>query len=308
MKITRISFPVKSREHLIPMKYNLEIQDTHNFFALAKGKGGKRTPVLVSNCHLSGADCYRKVVNKINSRYRLGLSATPERKDKLECLIYDIMGPVTSKGVSNEMNCIVEVHNTGYHVKKFTNWTTFIRRLCESEKRNRLICEQAKKDVRNGRYVLIVTERRKHIDKLVEMLLDRGIQAAPFDARITKNVRKKFLDQVRIGEIDVVVAMRKMIKLGIDVPLWDVYYHIIPMGYAANYYQEMSRVRTPYPDDIKKLVGHDKPTPIIRMFLDHGHSAVFACFNIANKIHLEQGFIIKNSFKKEEKVKKTKKW
>lgn len=259
--------------------------------------------VVIDEVHLAGADCYRKVVDRINSKHRLGLSATPKRKDQLECLVYDIIGPVTSKGISNEMSCIVEVHNTGYYVKKFANWSTFIRRLCDSEKRNEVICNQATQDVLNGRYVLIVTERRKHIDKLVKILQDKGIKAASFDARLIKSKRKEFLDRVRVGDIEVVVAMRKMIKLGIDVPLWDIYYHTIPMGYAENYYQEMSRVRTPYPDNIRKIMKRDKPTPIIRMFLDHGHKAVFACFNIANNVHKEQGFIIKNHPKEEIKVK-----
>lgn len=250
--------------------------------------------VIVDECHVSGAECFRKVVNIINSRYRLGLSATPERKDNLQCLVYDIIGPVKSKGVSNEMMCNVHIHNTEYKVPNFSMWQTFIKRLSENNKRNNLICDMVERDIKDGRYILIVSERKNHIDFLVKTLNDRGITAASFDGRMPKSKRQKFLDTVRDGKIDVLVAMRKMMKLGIDLPILDTYYHIVPMAYGKNYYQEMSRVRTPYPDLLKKKLGKNKPIPTIRIFKDYGHGAVYACFNIIDKVHCEQNFNVKS--------------
>lgn len=291
---TKIIRPNKNG--LISYQYNLEIENTHNYFVLAKdlkkGKHNKRTPILVSNCHLSGAECFRKVVNGLNAKYRLGLSATPERKDGMECLVQDILGPVTSTGFSNEMHCKVIVMNTSVSIKPFRQWTTFIKRLSENKKRNTQICENAKQDVDAGRYVLIVTERIKHIDTLASMLREDGIKVATYDGRVLKSKRKDLLNNIRGGQYEVIIAMRKMIKLGIDIPLLDTYYHIIPMAYDKNYYQEMSRVRTPYPKELEIKLGRKKPTPLIRVFLDCGHGAVFACYKIINKVHVAQDFEI----------------
>lgn len=260
--------------------------------------------VIVDECHLSGADCFRTVVNSLNTTYRLGLSATPERKDGLECLVHDILGPVTAAGQSDEMHCKVVVMNTGVEVHPFRQWTTFIKRLSENNKRNEQICNTAKKDVDNGRYVLIVTERVKHIDALAAMLRKDGLRVATYDGRVTKFTRKGLLDDIRAGKHEVVIAMRKMIKLGIDIPLLDTYYHVIPMAYDKNYYQEMSRVRTPYPVELEHRLGKKKPTPLIRVFLDRGHGAVYACYKIVDKVHTEQEFEVQHTeslFVKEKK-------
>ena len=62
------------------------------------------------------------------------------------------------------------------------------------------------------------------------------------------------------------------------------------MAYDKNYYQEMSRIRTPYPKELECKLGKKKQTPLIRVFLDRGHGAVFACFKIIDKVHIEQNF------------------
>jgi superfamily II DNA or RNA helicase len=269
---------------------------TYQSFITDKGKnflGGIQNTfglVIVDEVHTAAANCFRTVTNSINARYRLGLSATPKRKDSMECLVYDIMGPVTSAGESNEMHCKVVIINTGVQVSPFRQWTTFIKRLSENEERNEQICNMAKKDVDDGRYVLIVTERIKHIDLLAQQLTASGLTVATYDGRVPKLGRKKLLDSIRDGKYEVVIAMRKMIKLGIDIPLLDCYYHVIPMAYDKNYYQEMSRIRTPYPKELECKLGKKKQTPLIRVFLDRGHGAVFACFKIIDKVHIEQNF------------------
>jgi len=293
-------------------KYDICLS-TYQSFITEKGKGyveeikDKFGLTVVDEVQLSGADCYRKVVDRIESKYRLGLSATPDRKDKLECVIYDIIGPVTSKGKSDEMNCEVFFHNTGFKVNPFAQWTTYIKRLSENSKRNTIICAAAKRDADKGRSVLIVTERRMHIDILYKQLSDMGLSVAIFDGRVPKTKRQPLLDKARNGEFDVFVAIRKMIRLGIDCPMWDVYFNIMPIAYASNYYQEMSRIRTPYPPSLVKKLGKEKPTPIIRVFCDYGHAAVYACLNVINKVHKEQGFTLVNTMSSAPKVSDSKK-
>jgi len=300
IKVNDVTVPVKSKH--IPHKYNLEIEDTHNYFVLAKGPKGNRirTPILVSNCHLAAAECFRKVVDKLNTKHRLGLSATPQRKDRLDFLTHDIIGPITSEGKAEEMKCIVHTHKTGFKILPFRSWVTFESRLVGNKRRNNLICNQIAKDVEAGRMVLAVTPRKKHIDELYRLLTDKGLKVATFDGRVPKNKREELLNKIRTGKYDVLVAIRKMIKLGIDIPLLDTYYYIMPIAYDANYYQEMSRIRTPYPEDLEKELGHGKPVPIIRVFEDFGHGAIYACLNIAKREHKKYKFIFAGNIKEPE--------
>jgi len=259
--------------------------------------------VVCDEVHLSAADCYRKVVDTLNAKYRLGLTATPKRKDNLECITYDILGNVTAVGKSDEMHCNVIFHSTGYKVKPFRQWNSLVKQLSKSVRRNNIICNIAEKDVNSGRYVLIVTMRIEHIDTLAKNLSDRGLRVLKYDGRIPKGKRKKVLDEAREGQYDVVVAMRKMIKLGVDCSRWDTYNYIMPLAFEENYYQEMSRIRTPYSKKLVKKLGKEKDTPLIRVFCDYGHGSIYACLNIIDKVHKRQKFTFINAAKELEKEK-----
>lgn len=48
---------------------------------------------VIDECHHASSDCFAEVVNKLTAKYRLGLTATPDRKDGLEALMYQTIGP-----------------------------------------------------------------------------------------------------------------------------------------------------------------------------------------------------------------------
>lgn len=248
--------------------------------------------VEIDECSLCASHYYRKVVNKINSYYRLGVTATPIRKDELHVLSDEIIGPVTAIGKANSMVCKVTFVRTGHRVLPFSWWTTFINRLCKSEKRNKLIIKYAIADVKAGHHVLIVSDRVDHIKYLSRVLNSKGIVTGALHG---KSDRDRILAQARKGIIKVTVASRKLAKFGLDVPMWSAYYNVCPMAFEENYYQECSRVRTPY---------EGKPQPIIRYFLDTGHKAVYACKRIADRIHIRENFIITDSYEEQKEIKK----
>jgi superfamily II DNA or RNA helicase len=243
------------------------LQENSNSFGL----------VAIDECSLCASHYYRKVINKINSYYRLGVTATPIRKDELHVLSDEIIGPVTSIGKADSMICKVTYVRTNHRVLPFSWWTTFINNLCKNEKRNKLIVDYALKDVKAGYHVLIVSDRVNHIKYLAKLLNSKGI---PTGALHGQSDRDRILAQARKGTLKVTVASRKLAKFGLDVPMWSAYYNVCPMAFEENYYQECSRVRTPY---------EGKPQPIIRYFLDTGHKVVYACLHYRSKVNLANG-------------------
>src|SRR5690606_12278947 len=59
--------------------------------------------VVVDECHHVPADLMQRVVNQFPARYRLGLTATPERADRLAPAIHAIMGPILYKTTYPEL-------------------------------------------------------------------------------------------------------------------------------------------------------------------------------------------------------------
>jgi superfamily II DNA or RNA helicase len=244
--------------------------------------------VFVDESHLSHATCYARVVDSFNARYRCGNTATPFKLSELHVIIENILGPVVTKGKSRQLNCSVEYIHTDYTVEKFSAWTSMISSMVKNKERNALIVDEAVRDAENGRHILITTERKAHAKTLAKDLSDRGVPAIFVVGDTTE--RDSLWDSARSGEVQVVVSMRKITRLGIDVPLWDTYYNILPTSDPNNYYQELSRIRTHYPG---------KPEPIIKDFIDdpvrEAQGAITGTMTKRNNVYREQGFDIKNA-------------
>jgi superfamily II DNA or RNA helicase len=171
--------------------------------------------------------------------------------------------------------------------------------MVKSKERNELIVDEAVRDAEAGRYVLITTERTKHAKALSDAINARGITAIHVVGATTE--RDKLWDRARKGEVRVVVAMRRITRLGIDVPLWDTFYNVLPTSNPYNFYQEFSRIRTHY---------KGKPEPAIKDFVDdvddskEARGAIIGTMTKRNAVYLEQGFDIKNAAFRPKKTKR----
>lgn len=56
--------------------------------------------VLVDESHLSQAECYSRVVDAFNAKYRCGNTATPYKLNELHVIIENILGPVVTHGTT----------------------------------------------------------------------------------------------------------------------------------------------------------------------------------------------------------------
>jgi len=267
--------------------------------------------IIIDEAHLASAKCYSMVVSEFNSYYRIPITATDKRKNRLHVLVSDIAGPVVVEGWKDQLQVKVTYVNTGHKVNKFGLWTTFISRLASNIARNELIARYVVKDVHNGRSVLVTTDRRKHIFALKEFILELD----PFlqiDV-VTGNTfdREGIKQRAQSGDTQVVVAMNKIVQLGWNIPRWDTFHNTIPMANEPNWYQRVSRIRTPFfrctkckwSDSVPKFVGDSmqcplcfsavesaKKSPLVRDYLDSGHAAVFATQAIRERVAKKYGW------------------
>ncbi len=96
-----------------PYVYDIEVSDNHNFIIGAK-KGYCDGPI-VSNCHHISAEIFVRSLQKIVTRYTLGLSATMNRKDGLTKVFKMFLGDIIHKE-KREQDTIVVVKAIEYKV------------------------------------------------------------------------------------------------------------------------------------------------------------------------------------------------
>ncbi len=267
------------------------ILSTYQTFLSPKGKQrlkqlkNKFAFVIVDECHLVGADGFSKVVTSFNPYYILGLTATPDRKDGRDVLAKYAIGDVVSKVSPEQLKGKAIFTYTGTKIGSWVNWSTMLNRIAINARRNKLIVNYVIRDLKENHKIVLVTERRKQCDLLQELFKNKNIKAEILHGAIKKNLRQELIERIRKGEVDLTIATRKIVRFGLNIPPWSAYYCLSPINNKPNFYQEMSRIRTPY---------EHKKEPLVRLFVDN-FSAAYSCAKTCEKVLLKEGFTIEKS-------------
>ena len=171
----------------------LEIEDKDIIVAMLQSLSMKDYPpatfkpiglVIVDECHHIASEAFSQSIPKITSKYMLGLSATPERKDKLMHVINWFLGPMLYKSdTADKIDDKVKVEYFEFEPpnKEFNEvilndagvmfTTLMINKVVEYEPRNRFLVEILK-DVfqEKERQILVLSDRVEHTKVLFEML------------------------------------------------------------------------------------------------------------------------------------------
>jgi len=235
--------------------------------------------VIVDEVHRFASECSPSIVDNFNAKYRIGMTATPERKDQRDVIIKNIVGPVTVRGKTKQVPLFVRPVNTKF-CPQFGRWTTYVSKIMKSKTRNNIALDLIEKDVKAGRHVLVVATRVKHMEDIKASLLKRGIPTDIFRGGLAnKKLRQQVIADATSGKIKVTVANRQLLT-GIDVPLWDSAHILIPSANPPNYYQEFSRVRTPTPG---------KKFALIYDYLD-AHPASNGCYRKRHTLYINKEY------------------
>ena len=244
--------------------------------------------VFIDEVHRANATQYSKVVSSFNSKWRLGVSATVKIKSGMDIVSQYILGPIIAKGNVDQVPCHVRIVKTGVVIpfrcisikKFFVDMHDF---LANHKERNDFIIEYIAAYAASGHYCLAVAERTKMLDYITQGLKKKGIAAKAFHHNVfkIKGSREKVLQEARQGEIQVLVANRKM-TLGLDIPRLTTFFNLTPSANKPNYYQDFSRIRTPFEN--KKLA-------YIVDFLDW-HPVVFGCMKGRKTLYKQHDFDI----------------
>ena len=183
--------------------------------------------IIVDECHHIASETFVQAIPKLTSKHMLGLSATPERKDRLMHVINWCLGPMLYQSNSAEKvdsGVKVEVMEFETDDAEFNTviknhagvmfTSLMVNKLTEFEPRNQMLIELLK-DVyaEENRQILVLTDRVEHTKKLFELLppeiqahtgiLARGMKPA---------VRTEFCESKRI-----LISTYQLVKEGFDV-------------------------------------------------------------------------------------------
>lgn len=182
--------------------------------------------VIIDECHRIPSRVFSRALMKINSNYMLGLSATPNRKDGLtkvlKYYIGDIIYSVKSfdKNIVKVERYILNSKDENYN-KEVLNYmgkvqmATMINNISNSKNRTRLIMERVVKEINEheNRQVLILSDRREHLDEMFNMAKESGIESVGYYVGGMKKDKLKESESCKL-----ILGTYPMAKEGLDIP------------------------------------------------------------------------------------------
>jgi superfamily II DNA or RNA helicase len=142
---------------------------------------------IFDECHHLGAEHFSKALMSIQTRNMLGLSATPDRMDGLDEVFLWYLGPVRYQIKVREPDESVEVHvlrftsadpayaNEPRDVRGEISRPRLCNQLAEYHPRTKLICDRLEPFLREGRKLLVLSDRRSHLEVFEKEFTARGL-------------------------------------------------------------------------------------------------------------------------------------
>jgi superfamily II DNA or RNA helicase len=233
--------------------------------------------VVIDECHHVPAVSIERVLSAFPARYITGLTATPYRRDGHQPIIAMQCGPIrrvvdTTVVQQRALELRVTRRDTSFDASVLPSGASiqeiYTAIACDND-RLQLVAADAREAVREGRAVMILTERRDHLERLAECLredlpnlvvLHGGIQAKARRAAL------KHLADLPEDEARLVVATGRYVGEGFDDPRLDTLLLTMPIAWKGTVVQYAGRLHRAHPAkrDARIIDYVDADVPVLR--------------------------------------------
>jgi superfamily II DNA or RNA helicase len=218
--------------------------------------------VIFDECHRLPAEQFRAVASMFAARLRLGLSATPDRSDGKELLLYAHVGPVRVRTSVQLLVPKVLRYRTGWQcprryvtdpdsgervierIPHEAGQTTFMEKiLAADEKRNLEIALILQTVHDRGRRIVVFSTLHDHLHSLLRAAKKVGISGKEMGLYIGAQTKAEKEARDRATAKPVIFTTFGMMGEGTDIPWLDTCLLAMP---RANVVQPVGRIRREY--------------------------------------------------------------
>lgn len=267
--------------------------------------------IIVDECHRVPTKTFLNVLNNTKAHYRYGITATPERKDGMHIILYDVIGKILGQLKESAIkHRITDFEytfintNIDIELPTKTRWvhgkpqdvldiTKAITILTEDNDRNNIILSNVIKDIKDGYLPIIMGDRVDHNKYLYYKLKDLGYNVVLLIGETRKKIK---WEEVREDlTIDCIVANTAICAEGLDIPRASSEHLIIPSNNIPKLTQKIGRIRRHVDGKLKPKV-YDYVDNRAYMVTDSGRVNVFSTMR---KKRLEHYNYLLNEYYKE---------
>ncbi|OWW24467.1 hypothetical protein B4Q04_14205 [Zobellia sp. OII3] len=181
--------------------------------------------------------------------YQYGLTATPFRKNNDEKLLFVYLGNIISEIKPQEIEhykkARVVIRETNLNVpfnSKTDHFETLSKILVHDSERNKLILSDVQDELNKGRKVVIITERKEHIQTLYQYLKNQYevIPISGDDNATSRAIKWKNIEQ---GNYQAIITTGQFFGEGVDIQSISCLFLVYPFAFKGKLIQYIGRVQ-----------------------------------------------------------------
>jgi superfamily II DNA or RNA helicase len=251
--------------------------------------------IVVDECHHVPAVAFEQAVKQIPARSWLGLTATPYRRDKLDDLIFQQVGPIrhtlSHSGPTvrphgsaeldlEQMNGgarprpVVSIHETSFSYSGQIDpsaaggMAAVYRELVADNVRTNQVFNDVLAAPGRGRHCLLLMQWTMHLEHFAELFREAGLDPVVLRGGMGAKARKAALSRLRPapkGTPLLVVATGPYVGEGFDCPVLDTLFLAAPIASKGRLVQYAGRILRAHPDKTTAEVHdyHDVLTGVL---------------------------------------------
>lgn len=196
------------------------------------------TQVIVDECHHIPALTFEQIVKNFKGKYILGLSATPNRKDELDPILYQQLGNISYeyKKPKTHTNRLLVIKTE--FTSSADNYAAIINELVSNEDRNRQIVKTIKENI--NRKILLLSDRIEHLNLLENILKEENIDFVSVHGSQNKKEQVENMQKVKTSSL--ILATSSFFGEGIDFPHLNTIIFATPISFYGRLIQYLGRI------------------------------------------------------------------
>ncbi|MDP2362001.1 MAG: DEAD/DEAH box helicase family protein [bacterium] len=208
--------------------------------------------LILDEGHHCPASTFDRVVNACPARWRLALTATPEREDGLTPKLLHTFGPIIHQTRQEDLLAggylvpavIHEVHTAfEFPYRGASDWQDMTDALAKDEARRKLVLDTLEELYHDEERVILVLSARvgDHLEPLFQAAKARGIEGELLAGKVKKDTRRMIRHAVRSGHVRVLFAST-VADEGLNIPELNTLLLTFPAKAEGRVEQRVGRV------------------------------------------------------------------
>lgn len=211
---------------------------------------GRYGLVILDEAHHCPATTFTKVISALNPFYLYGLTATPYRRDRLEDLMFQTIGPELARINQSDIEASggiilpkVKFRPIYRPILQTNDIHEILTKLIHHQERNSIIVGDILREALSGNFCIVLTDRKAHAEILFNMIQIGWPKTGIATGRYNRQYVNEQVKKLNNSEITVLVCTFALLGEGFDVPLLNRAFLTLPFRAEGKLEQLVGRIQ-----------------------------------------------------------------